>query len=358
MKNNGFRRTVGSIVWLLILGGAILAFFQVKQMGVEGLWDWAKVNSVKFKESIQDCVENFPNCKVDLPQAQTSTSDEGDGTLLGKPKLNDKPLEVGDKKPKLIDTDSNKVDANQDSKTDEKTSQNPEPIQNEDLPKKETGLSVNSTDKEELNNIKTKIPSLEKFESTSLSYKNAKAMLNRIPSLTETDTPRYKRTEWKHWDNVDDSTCWTVREESLYQQAEAGSLVLLDIHKNETSDKSQACSIKQGKWLDPYSDAVITNPTQVDLDHTVPLAAAFRAGGYKWATKGKETFANDASHLVVTSRKQNRTKGDKTPSQWMPENIKAHCDYSKIYISTMYKYELGISNEDRVALDKGLATCQ
>ena len=348
MKNNGFRRTIGSIVWLLILAGAVLAFFQVKEMGVEGLWDWAKVNSVKFKDAIHDCAINFPNCKVELPKAD-STSQENDGTLLGKPKLNDKPLEVN--KPKLIDVDTKN---NNDNKQIE-------PINNETTtiePDKNVGLPVNTTDKEDLNNIKSKIPSLEDFEATALSYKNAKNMLNRIKPLTETDVPRYKRTEWKHWDNVNDSTCWTVREEALYQQAEKGSVVLLDKEKQETTDKSQACSIKEGKWLDPYSDKIITNPTQADLDHTVPLAAAFRAGGYKWTKNAKEEFANDATHLVVTSRMQNRTKGDKTPSQWMPENIKAHCDYSKIYIATMFKYELGISNEDRVALDKGLATCQ
>ena len=38
------------------------------------------------------------------------------------------------------------------------------------------------------------------------------------------------------------------------------------------------CSITAGTWLDPYTGRTLTDPSDVDIDHVVPLANAWRSG--------------------------------------------------------------------------------
>jgi len=182
--------------------------------------------------------------------------------------------------------------------------------------------------------------------------------LNSLNVVPEYKKVPYKRTEWKHWNNINGSSCWTIREEALFNQAEKNSIVLLDKNNKETKDKNNACSIKSGKWKDPYTNEIISNPSKTDVDHTSALSATARAGGQSWDKAKKEAFANDLDHLIVTSQKANRQKGDKTPSEWLPENQKSWCMYAKIYINILHKYNLNVSQKDKDTLMNIINTCK
>ncbi len=199
-------------------------------------------------------------------------------------------------------------------------------------------------------------------DTLSINQNNLKTDLtNKLNSLNvvpEYKKVPYKRTEWKHWININGSSCWTIREEALFNQAEKNSIVLLDKDNKETKDKNNACSIKSGKWKDPYTNEIISNPAKTDVDHTSALAATARAGGQSWDKAKKEAFANDLDHLVVTSQKANRQKGDKTPSEWLPENKKSWCMYAKIYINILNKYNLNVSQKDKDTLINIINTCK
>lgn len=182
--------------------------------------------------------------------------------------------------------------------------------------------------------------------------------LNSLNVVSEYKKVPYKRTEWKHWININGSSCWTIREEALFNQAEKNSIVLLDKDNKETKDKNIACSIKSGKWKDPYTNEIISNPSKTDVDHTSALSATAKAGGQSWDKAKKEAFANDLDHLIVTSQKANRQKGDKTPSEWLPENQKSWCMYAKIYINILHKYNLNVSQKDKDTLMNIINTCK
>lgn len=194
-------------------------------------------------------------------------------------------------------------------------------------------------------------------DTAAISKDDAINKLNSLTVVSEYAQVSYKRTEWKHWSNYEGSSCWNIREEALYRQAVPGTVILLDKNKKETTDKNSACSIKSGEWKDPYSDTTITDPTKTDLDHTSALAATARAGGQSWDSATKEKFANDLDHLVVTTQKQNRTKSDKTPSEWLPEKQEAHCDYAKVYVNILNKYGLQVTQADKDVLANALGTC-
>lgn len=203
--------------------------------------------------------------------------------------------------------------------------------------------------KEIKNNSNKQITLISKVES----YKQ----LDSLKVVKEYDkNVKYNRKDWEHWKNYG-SSCWNIREEVLYRQAEPNSIILLDKNKQITKNKAKACSIKSGKWKDPYSDEIMTKPQQVDVDHTVALGAVSKAGGNSFSKDIKGKYANDFDVLVATSAKQNRAKGAKTPSQWMPPNKKSHCEYAKTYINISKKYNLSLTEKDKKVLKKALSTC-
>lgn len=212
---------------------------------------------------------------------------------------------------------------------------------------KDLGLGVESSYKS----------SLQSMSATNMSKEAAEKMLDSINVVDKYNDSRYNRKEWKHWSAQNGNSCWNTREQALYNQGK--DVVLLDKNKKETSDINKACYVQSGKWTDPYSGETFTNPGDLDVDHTVPLKAATKMGADKWSEEQKEIFANDLeSVLVVTSAKQNRAKGAKTPSEWMPENKESHCDYAKIYIEIVNKYKLNLTQADKDALAKALSTCK
>lgn len=160
----------------------------------------------------------------------------------------------------------------------------------------------------------------------------------------------YNRTDYKHWENI--TNCWNKREDILYNQGK--NIILLDKNKKETDNIKNACYIKSGEWKDFYTNEIITDIGQIDIDHVVPLKIANNSGGNIWVSKVKKQFANDEDNLVITSAKNNRSKQSKTPSEWLPEN---KCDYIKTYINIINKYHLNITKEDIIIIEKTLNKC-
>ena len=199
--------------------------------------------------------------------------------------------------------------------------------------------------------------SLQTMSATKMTKESAERLLESIQTVDKYDDVKYNRKDWKHWSAQNGNTCWNTREQALYNQGK--DIVLLDKNKKETTDINKACYIKSGVWVDPYSGETFTKPGDLDVDHTVPLNAAAKMGAQSWSPEQKEIFANDLQYvLVVTSAKQNRAKGAKTPSEWMPEKQEAHCDYAKIYLEIVNKYKMNLTQADKDALAKALKTCK
>lgn len=177
----------------------------------------------------------------------------------------------------------------------------------------------------------------EKLDETTVS-----AISQKLETLTisEPISVDYVRSDWKHWIG---SPCNT-RQDVLIAQG----------NNVETNEK---CKILSGTWIDPYSLVSFDNASDLDIDHVIPLSYAAQMGGNAWDKAKKEEFANDKTQLLAVSAKENRSKGDKGPSKYMPPNKDFHCKYSAIWIETSAKYGLSITAKDKVSLEKGLKTC-
>lgn len=187
----------------------------------------------------------------------------------------------------------------------------------------------------------------------SIPLEDAKTKLDRTPTLNP-EKVDYNRQEWKHW-SYKERSCWNTREDILARDAK--DIELLDRVKQPTDSKDNACYISGGRWIDPYSGVEIKKPRDLDIDHIVPLSYAARQGASTWDMATKESFANDAVNLLSVSASENRAKSDSGPDDYMPTDETYHCNYSKMFINVIDKYNLSVTPADKRALSKGLKSC-
>lgn len=189
-----------------------------------------------------------------------------------------------------------------------------------------------------------------KEKTEDIDINKLKKELQRIKTIDNYNGD-YNRKDYKHWENITD--CWNKREDILYNRGK--NVIFLDKNKNETKNINKACYIKSGEWKDFYTNEVITDIGEIDIDHVVPLKIANNSGGNIWVSKIKKQFANDEDNLVITSAKNNRSKQSKSPSKWLPKN---ECGYIKTYINIINKYHLDITKEDIIIINKILNKCE
>lgn len=179
---------------------------------------------------------------------------------------------------------------------------------------------------------------------TDEQLKNFTTMLNKIPIKPEATVP-YDRSQWKHWSDLDKNRCNT-RED-----------ILLSSGKDIKLDALDKCKAISGIWISVYDGKKFTNPSELDIDHVIPLGYAAKHGGQDWTPAKKEIFANDISQLLAVSANSNRSKSDKGPGNYMPSKVDYWCSYAQKWIVTTSKYGIWIENTDKSKLTEALGTC-
>ncbi|HEX2772229.1 MAG TPA: HNH endonuclease family protein [Micromonosporaceae bacterium] len=124
--------------------------------------------------------------------------------------------------------------------------------------------------------------------------------------------------------------------------------------------KTYGCNVVDGRWLSVYDNRTLSDPADVDVDHMVPLANAWRSGADEWTDARRGDFANDLTRpqLIAVSASSNRAKGDQDPSQWKPPNRDAWCQYAKDWVEVKYFWRLSVTTRERAALADMLETCE
>lgn len=153
----------------------------------------------------------------------------------------------------------------------------------------------------------------------------------------------YDRHNWKHWIDADHDG-QNTRQEVLIEENIADTIMVTKDFKK----------ILKGKWICFFTGDTITDPILLDIDHVVPLNEAWRSGAWKWDKKKKKLYANDLtnkSHLMAVKASANRSKGDKDPSEWLPE--KNICEYLNIWIQIKTIWSLEIDAKEKLAIEKG-----
>ncbi|WP_327047351.1 HNH endonuclease family protein [Microbispora sp. NBC_01189] len=120
------------------------------------------------------------------------------------------------------------------------------------------------------------------------------------------------------------------------------------------------CRPVKGTWHSPYDGRVLKSVKQVDVDHLVPLAYAWRSGAAKWSQARRRAFANDLTRpeLVVVSHSVNMAKGGRGPQSWRPPRRSHWCRYATAWIAVKHHHRLSVTRKERTALLNMLRTCR
>jgi hypothetical protein len=176
------------------------------------------------------------------------------------------------------------------------------------------------------------------------SKSTAQSELNALTVAAEGSMTGYSRSLFPHWIIISGS-CDT-RETVLKRD---GTSVTVD----------SSCYPTSGRWYSPYDGATWTNPADVDIDHVVPLAEAWRSGASAWTTSKRQSFANDLTYpqLIAVTDNVNQAKGDQDPSTWQPPLSSYRCTYAKMWIRSKYHWGLKLQSSEKTALQSMLNTC-
>ncbi|AGF72184.1 HNH endonuclease family protein [Corynebacterium halotolerans] len=151
----------------------------------------------------------------------------------------------------------------------------------------------------------------------------------------------YERTEFgAGWATV--GAC-TVREHILITQ----------LADTAADTAGGGCTVTTGRGRDPYTgEEIVLGPaaTAVEIDHILPLSAAWDLGAHAWDPATRLAFANDPLNLLVTTREANRDKSDYLPAAWLPPDPAARCWYARRLALVAQRYALPLPREDLSAM--------
>ncbi|WP_069814045.1 HNH endonuclease family protein [Streptomyces sp. TP-A0874] len=124
-------------------------------------------------------------------------------------------------------------------------------------------------------------------------------------------------------------------------------------------ERDAQCRAVSGTWTSAYDDEKFTEASDLDIDHMVPLANAWRSGADGWTQEQRKAFANDLTHpqLLAVSASSNRSKGDQGPDEWQPPAKTYWCTYGRAWTSVKATYELSVTEPEKEKLTEMLDTC-
>ncbi|MFD0558777.1 uncharacterized protein DUF1524 [Stackebrandtia endophytica] len=165
-------------------------------------------------------------------------------------------------------------------------------------------------------------------------------------SIEEEDRTGYSRDEFSDWITVDGCT--------------TRQLVLIEEDLTESAGVDDCSGGIDGEWSSVYDDVRVSEASGLDIDHFVPLAEAWDSGADQWSAERRATYAvylDDDRHLIAVTAASNRSKSDKDPAEWLPEDPAAHCEYVATWVAIKIQWELSVDQAEYDALIEVAGGC-
>ncbi|WP_422754254.1 HNH endonuclease family protein [Micromonospora sp. WMMD708] len=185
--------------------------------------------------------------------------------------------------------------------------------------------------------------SVEEPEAPPGSSGNVGEQLSELTVAEAGSMKGYSRNRFPHWRDTG-KNC-DVRDSVLQRDGK-------DI-------RLSGCNVVGGRWESVYDGRTFTDPSDVDIDHMVPLANAWRSGADEWDDTKRGDFANDLTRpqLFAVSASSNRSKGDQDPSQWKPPNRAYWCTYAEHWVEVKHHWKLTVTSAEKAAITDMLGGC-
>ncbi|QJW35326.1 cell wall-binding repeat-containing protein [Cellulosimicrobium protaetiae] len=166
-----------------------------------------------------------------------------------------------------------------------------------------------------------------------------------IAVAAETTSPAYDRERFEHWIDADGDGCNT-RYEVLVAEAVTPPAV------------SGSCTLTGGSWVSVYDGFTTTSIEDLQVDHVVALAEAWRSGASAWTDEQRRAFANDLDvpyALAAVSGASNQAKSDHDPAEWQPTDVGNRCEYVTAWALVKYRWSLTVDQQEKDALTSALS---
>lgn len=183
--------------------------------------------------------------------------------------------------------------------------------------------------------------------SDQAAVTQALVLLDRIPVEPERGMG-YDREDWPHWLDLD-GDCMNARHEVLAAESLLPPTLSAD-----------GCDVVSGLWRDAYTGETLRDPSDLDVDHFVPLAEAHRSGGHTWDQERRVAYANDVEDsraLIAVSASANRSKSDQGPEDWLPPDPAYRCRYATDWVAMKARWSLSMDERERVTVGNLLRGC-
>ncbi|MFD4665867.1 HNH endonuclease family protein [Streptomyces halstedii] len=187
-------------------------------------------------------------------------------------------------------------------------------------------------------------PAAQAAMPTPIAASTARTYLSQLTVSAEGSSSGYSRDKFPHW--ITQSGTCNTREVVLKRD---GTGVVQDA----------SCAATSGSWYSEYDGATWTAASDVDIDHMVPLAEAWRSGASSWTNAQRQAYANDLTRpqLIAVTDNVNQSKGDKDPAKWMPPRAAYHCTYARAWVHVKHHYDLSVDSAEKTALQTALKGC-
>ncbi|WP_197367972.1 HNH endonuclease family protein, partial [Streptomyces clavuligerus] len=187
-------------------------------------------------------------------------------------------------------------------------------------------------------------PAAQAAPPTPVDAATARAYLGQLTVAAEGSSSGYSRDLFPHW-STQYGACNT-REVVLKRDG-------VDVVQNSS------CAAVSGRWFSEYDGATWTAASDLDIDHLVPLAEAWRSGANRWTTAQRQGFANDLTRpqLIAVTDNVNQAKGDKDPAEWLPSRTSYICTYVRMWVHTKHYYGLTVDSAEKNTLQSTLNGC-
>lgn len=179
----------------------------------------------------------------------------------------------------------------------------------------------------------------------------ALAALPSIPIKGRAPKTGYERSLFgPTWKDVDRNECDT-RNDTLRR----------DLSPVSIKPGTHGCLVLSGTLADPYTGETVEfvrgGPSEVDIDHLVPLSDAWQKGAQGWDQEKRERLANDPANLAASAAGANRAKGDGDLATWLPPNRAHWCTYAAEIVKVKASYGLWMTPAEHQRAEQILTDC-
>ena len=166
-----------------------------------------------------------------------------------------------------------------------------------------------------------------KEETLSVTKEDLLKLVSEIRVSTHENTEKYNRDDWEK-----PAKKFTLDGEKVSRV------------KYDTYTSQYLVSKDPFVYKDPYTDKEITDIKILDFDHIVPISYCNKFSDLSWSNEQKNKFAQDENVGVSVLNKENRSKGAKGPSEWLPKANQGDYCYSWLLIA--HEYGLALRQQD------------